>query len=107
MPVYVDRAQIPFREMLMCHMVADSLAELHAMADEIGMRRIWFQAKSFPHYDLSQPRRRAAVIMGAIEVDRRELVSVMRRWRQAARDGEREAEVAEIRAFLDDPGWQP
>ena len=37
---------------------------------------------------------------GAIEVDRRELVTVMRRWRTSARLGRREFEVAEIRAFL-------
>jgi hypothetical protein len=105
--VYVDFARIPFRDMEMCHMVADSLDELHAMANEIGMLRIWFQAKSFPHYDLSQPRRRAAVDLGAVEVDRRELVLVMRRWRSAARGGLRELEVAEIKAFLDEPDWLP
>ena len=77
------------------------------MAERIGMLRIWFQAKSFPHYDLSQPRRQAAVSHGAIQVDRRELVTVMRRWRTAARAGRREFEVAEIRAFLDDPHWLP
>lgn len=107
MPVYVDFARIPFRDMQMCHMVADSLDELHHMADQIGMLRIWFQAKSFPHYDLSQPRRQSAVEFGAVEVDRRELVTVMRRWRSEARAGEREFEVAEIRAFLDDPFWMP
>ncbi len=107
MAVYVDFARIPFRDMEMCHMVADSLDELHAMAGEIGMLQIWFQAKSFPHYDLSQPRRRAAVDLGAVQVDRRELVLVMRRWRSAARDGLREFEVAEIRAFLDEPEWLP
>ena len=107
MPVYVDFARHQFREMVMCHMVADCLEELHGMADEIGMRRVWFQAKSFPHYDISQPRRRAAVILGAIEVDRRELVTVMRRWREGARIGARETEVAEIRGFLGDPHWHP
>jgi hypothetical protein len=107
LPVYVDFARHKFREMIMCHMVADSLTELHDMADEIGMRRVWFQAKSFPHYDLSQPRRRAAVILGAIEVDRRQLVTVMRQWREGARTGARAEEVLEIRAFLDDRHWVP
>ena len=107
MSVYVDFARNKFHDMVMCHMVADTLAELHAMADEIGMRRVWFQAKSFPHYDLSQPRRRAAVMLGAIEVDRRQLVAVMRRWRETARAGARLDEVAEIRAFLGNPHWLP
>ena len=81
MAVYVDRARNPHRRMIMCHMIADTEAELHAMAAAIGMKRAWFQPRSFPHYDLSQTRRREAVRLGAIEVDRRQLVAVMRRVR--------------------------
>jgi hypothetical protein len=81
MSVYVDNARNPFHGMLMCHMLADTLDELHAMADAIGMRRIWFQPVSFPHYDLNEERRDAAVRRGAIEVDRREIVRIMRRLR--------------------------
>lgn len=51
------------------------LAELHAMAAKIGMRRDWFQNKSYhPHYDLFPARRAAAIRLGAIEVDQREYV---------------------------------
>lgn len=53
-----------------CHMFADTEAELHAMADAIGMKRSWFQPfpkHSLPHYDLSGTRRQRAVKAGATE----------------------------------------
>lgn len=71
MTVYVDRARYPFRGYVMCHMVADSLDELHWMAEKIGMERRWFQRPpkaSHPHYDISQDRRRLALALGAQEV---------------------------------------
>lgn len=72
MAVYVDNATISFRRMIMCHMFADSLSELHDMAARIGMRRQWFQPFSFPHYDVAKGRRAMAVKFGAVEVDRRQ-----------------------------------
>lgn len=81
MPVYVDQARNRLGRMLCCHMVADTLPELHAMADAIGMRRDWFQDGSSPHYDVSLTRRRQAVQLGAIEVNRRDLVRILRRIR--------------------------
>ena len=70
MSVYVDRAIYPYRRMIMCHMVADSLEELHAMADSIGVARRWFQShSSTPHYDLCKSKRALAVQNGAIELN--------------------------------------
>lgn len=75
MPVYVDEAKHRFRRMIMCHMTADSLDELHAMADAIGIRRKWFQRRSvYPHYDICKHKRGLAVRLGAVEVTSRELV---------------------------------
>lgn len=84
MSVYVDRAVYRYRRMLMCHMVADTLGELHAMADHIGIKRCWFQSDaSTPHYDICKSKRALAVSAGAIEVDRRGLVAVIRRLRRS------------------------
>jgi len=58
----------------MCHMTADSLSELHDMADQIGMERKWFQAPpkaSHPHYDIPEDRRARALALGAVEVSPR------------------------------------
>jgi Protein of unknown function (DUF4031) len=82
MSVYVDQPVHRFRHMLMCHMLADSPEELHEMADRIGMARKWYQRDaSTPHYDIPREKRAAAIAAGAVEVDRRGLVAVIRRIR--------------------------
>lgn len=82
MAVYVDSDRNVFGRMVMCHMLADTPAELHAMAEAIGMRRHWYQSPdkaSFPHYDVSITRRRLAVEKGAKELTRQELSAHMKR----------------------------
>lgn len=81
MAVYVDKAQHRLGRMVMCHMLADSMDELLAMADTIGVNRKWFQPKSQPHFDICKAYRAKAIEAGAIEVDRRQLVDVMKRYR--------------------------
>jgi hypothetical protein len=83
MPVYIDKANLNYRNMKMCHMIADTEEELHIMAAKIGMKRAWFQANaSFPHYDVCLMRKKKALEYGTIEVDRRTLVYKMREIRQ-------------------------
>lgn len=59
-----------------CHLLCEPGGEdeLHAAAKKIGMRREWFQAPAgragIPHYDLTPPRRAAAVAHGAVELQR-------------------------------------
>jgi hypothetical protein len=72
--VYVDNAFLPFHQMRMCHMSADTLDELHTMADSIGLRREWFQGD---HYDVALRRRNLAVKAGAKEITTREMVAVV------------------------------
>lgn len=80
MSVYVDASLLKFGRMTMCHMIADTPDELHAMADQIGVARKWFQKPPhFPHYDICKSRRILAVAAGAIESDRNTLVAAMRR----------------------------
>lgn len=79
MSVYVDRPRFRLGRMIMCHMAADSLVELHAMAEALGVRQ-WFQDKpGRPHYDLSRTVRARAIALGAVQVSSRELVEVLRR----------------------------
>lgn len=79
MAVYVDNAENAFGRMVMCHMLADTVAELHEFAERIGCKREWFQPLSRPHYDLSKTYRVAALRAGAVSLTRRELVDMMKR----------------------------
>jgi hypothetical protein len=75
MSVYVDESIHKFGRMIMCHMVADTVDELHEMAEKIGIQRRWFQGdKSIPHYDICKSKRVLAVRFGALEMTGRELV---------------------------------
>ena len=82
MSVYVDSQKNKYGRMKMCHMLADSIPELHDMAHIIGMKRSWFQNSNIPHYDLSLAKRKLAVENGAIEIDRKQTVELIRWWRE-------------------------
>ena len=76
MAVYVDNVRIAWRGRHWCHLVADSLDELHQFADKLGLKRAWFQAhESLPHYDVTVEVRGIALIRGAVAADRRTLIS--------------------------------
>jgi hypothetical protein len=82
--VYVDRARNGYGRMIMCHMIADTPDELHAMADRIGVARRWFQTPpkaSMWHYDIAQSKRTLAIEAGAICCDRNTFVDAVRRIR--------------------------
>jgi hypothetical protein len=69
--VYVDGLSSWWKGRLWCHMFADSLKELHEFAAKLNLRRDWFQPDlRLPHYDITETRRKKAVSLGAIEVDR-------------------------------------
>lgn len=64
-----------------CHMTADTLVELHAMADLIGLQRRWFQYQgvSTPHYDLNPIKRQLALKHGAIEHSIQDRIAMRRK----------------------------
>lgn len=66
----------------MCHMIADTERELHAMADKIGVARRWYQVQaSAPHYDICRSKRALAVKLGAVEIEDVKLVELIRAMR--------------------------
>ena len=77
MAVYVDDYRAKFGRMTMCHMMADTLDELHLMARTLGLKEAWFQPASYPHYDLCTNKREKAVELGAQEITARDLVIKM------------------------------
>jgi len=78
MTVYVDDMRAPFGRLIMCHMIADTDEELHAMADRIGVSRKWHQCD---HYDVALSKRALAVAAGAVEITWRQcgIMAVHRR----------------------------
>jgi hypothetical protein len=74
MAVYVDDMEAQFGRMKMCHMIADSDEELHAMAQKIGVQRKWHQAppKHDSHYDICLSKKAAAIAAGAIPITYRQ-----------------------------------
>jgi hypothetical protein len=85
MTVYVDDMRAPFGRMIMCHMIADTEAELHAMAARIGIARRWYQGD---HYDIALAKRALAIAAGAVEITQRQLgcMVALRRHGQDAGD---------------------
>jgi hypothetical protein len=75
MTVYVDNARHPYGRMLLCHMVADTTAELLYMADRIGVARRHIQHVNTEreHFDICQSKRALAVKAGAREITQRQL----------------------------------
>ena len=66
----------------MSHLLADSLDELHTMADTVGLKRKWFQTNPIPHYDLCKSYRIKAISFGAKEIGRKETVTLIRSWKE-------------------------
>jgi len=87
MAVYVDsiRPCIPtpnWRWDTHCHLVADTLEELHEFArDTLGFPRKWFQAGSVPHYDLTASVREWAIKAGAQVIQGRRVLEIGRKLR--------------------------
>ena len=93
MSVYVDDAVHPWRGQRWAHLMADTLEELHAMAQRLGIPRRAFQNKtSGAHYDVTADLREDAIRFGAIaisrHVDRARVKAVIARAREQGRGGD-------------------
>jgi len=78
-----------FRESgLACHLFADTVQELHGFAARLGLDRAWFQDRNrskqrvTPHYDLTPGMRERAVGLGAREIGYKEVVDLIRKYRE-------------------------
>lgn len=76
MAVYVDPLIHYSSRRAYCHLMADAdIAELHAFAQRIKLKRAWFQNHKFhPHYDLNAKMRRKAILHGAIQISSIEML---------------------------------
>lgn len=92
MAVYVDDAVTLWRGRRWAHLMADTLAELHAMAARLGIPVQAFQNRtSGAHYDVTAELRLRAIALGAIAISRhrdRELVRAVIRKARAQGRGE-------------------
>jgi hypothetical protein len=69
--VYVDDAVQAWRGQRWAHLMDDTLAELHAMAAQLGIPRRAFQNKSSgAHYDVTVALREQAIALGAQPISR-------------------------------------
>lgn len=69
MAIFVDDAMIQWRGQRWCHLMTDGpFEELHAFAEEMGLKRTWFQDTRHPHYDVTEHKRHQAIHLGAVSV---------------------------------------
>jgi len=76
MSVYIDDADLPFRRMIMCHMIADTTVELMVMVDKISVERRHLQRQGtcYEHFDICRSKKLLALAYGAREITTRELI---------------------------------
>ena len=73
MTVYVDDVRLSYRQMVMCHMWADTLDELLEFADKIAVPRKHLQKPphaSWVHFDIALSKKKLAIKFGAVLTDK-------------------------------------
>ena len=105
MSVFVDDMRAKFGRYVMCHMLADSDAELHAMADRIGVARKWWQSPartSGSHYDIALSKRALALNAGAIPITMRQAGAMNARRRVTGELGDPATAVQWLHDYMDE-----
>ncbi len=60
--IYIGTREYKYGRMLMSHMIADALNELHTMAALLNIKRKYFQdKKGRPHYDICKSKKQEAL----------------------------------------------
>lgn len=80
MSVYIDKMNARYGRMIMCHMLADTEEELLEMAEKIGVNKKWHQYPDThkSHFDICLAKKKIALDLGAIEIDKRQLFHLMK-----------------------------
>ena len=91
MGVYVDDMRSVIRNKnwpypKACHLMADSVKELHIFARKLSLKRRWFQSNTIPHYDLTESKRKQSLRFGAIPISDKRLVEMIQEYRQKGVD---------------------
>jgi hypothetical protein len=79
--VFIDDANLAYKNMKMNHMLADTTEELLDMARAIGVPVKWIQYPGNPkreHFDICSSKRKLAIKHGAVPVTYRELALMER-----------------------------
>ena len=97
MTVYVDDMRAPLGRLIMCHMIADTDAELHEMVRLIGVSRTHHQGD---HYDVCLGKKRLALAYGAVQITMRQCASMRLRRRVTGELGIPEDAIAWARQHL-------
>ena len=85
MVVYVDNANLSWRDKRWFHLIADDQSELHQFAKKLGLKKSWYQVPliSMPHYDITEKKRFEAINMGAIPISTAEIAEKNKAFRKA------------------------
>jgi len=65
------------------HLVAENINFLHSFAEQIGLKRHWFQnkrGKKQPHYDVKGVMIQAAIDNGAEQVGSKEIIRFLKKY---------------------------
>lgn len=95
MTVYVDSMRAELGDRVFCHMIADSDAELHALAARLGIHRRRHQTPGpKSHYDITLRERAAAIAAGAVEITWKQASALCARRRETGTLGDPATAIA-------------
>ncbi|WP_267122665.1 DUF4031 domain-containing protein [Xanthomonas sacchari] len=78
MTVWVEDAQWPRGKFICGHLLADSLEELHALADVLQIKRQYFiEYAVVPHYSIPEHKLELAIAAGAVKLDREQRQAIL------------------------------
>ncbi len=65
-----------------CHLLSDSLGDLHSFACSIGLHQEWLRwsSRNVPHFDLTAALRLKAMLRGALEITREDASALTTFW---------------------------